>query len=67
MSSLTPLGTRQYQNSGLTGSTQQPARGNNAVQQSAASKPSANVALSAGAVDLQQRIDTLGNDTIDLA
>ena len=67
MSSLSPLGTRQYQNSALAGSTQQPARGNSAVPQAAAGKASSNVALSSGAVDLQQRIDALGNDTIDLA
>ncbi|MBB3222531.1 hypothetical protein [Pseudoduganella umbonata] len=67
MSSLSPLGTRQYQNSALAGSTQQPARGNSAVAQTAAGKASSNVALSSGAVDLQQRIDALGNDTIDLA
>ncbi len=67
MSSLSPLGARGYQNTALSGSTQQPARGNNAVQQSAASKASSNVALSSGAVDLQQRVDSLGNDTIDLA
>ncbi|QBE65326.1 hypothetical protein [Pseudoduganella lutea] len=68
MSSLTPLGTRQYQNTGLAGSTQQPARGNNnAVQTQAAEKTRSNVALSSGAVDLQQRIDSLGNNTIDLA
>ncbi|WBS01220.1 hypothetical protein OU994_23400 [Pseudoduganella sp. SL102] len=67
MSSLSPLGTRQYQNTALSGSTQQPARGNNTVQQPAATKASSNVALSSGAVDLQQRIDALGNNTIDLA
>jgi hypothetical protein len=67
MSSLSPLGTRQYQNTALAGSSQQPARGNNAVQPQAATKASSNVALSSGAVDLQQRIDALGNDTIDLA
>jgi len=67
MSSLSPLGTRQYQNTALTGSTQQGARGNAAVPQAAATKASSNVALSSGAVDLQQRIESLGNDTIDLA
>jgi hypothetical protein len=67
MSSLSPLGARGYQNSALAGSTQQPARGNNAVQQTAATKASSNVALSSGAVDLQQRVDALGNDTLDLA
>ena len=67
MSSLSPLGARGYQNSPLSGSTQQPARGNNAVQQTAAAKASTNVALSSGAVDLQQRLDSLGNDTLDLA
>jgi hypothetical protein len=67
MSSLSPLGTRQYQNTALSGSAQQPARGNTSVQQPAATKASSNVALSPGAVDLQQRIDALGNDTIDLA
>lgn len=67
MSSLSPLGARGYQNTALAGSTQQPARGNNAVQQAAATKASSNVALSSGAVDLQQRIDTLGNNTLDLA
>lgn len=67
MSSLSPLGTRGYQNSALAGSTQQPARGNGAVQQAAAAKASTSVALSSGAVDLQQRLDALGNDTLDLA
>ena len=68
MSSLSPLGTRQYQNTALTGTTQQPARGNsNAVQTQAAEKTRGNVALSSGAVDLQQRIESLGNNTIDLA
>lgn len=67
MSSLSPLGTRGYQNSALAGSAQQPARGNGAVQQTAAAKASTNVALSSGAVDLQQRLDALGNDTLDLA
>ncbi|GGY21579.1 hypothetical protein GJV26_22830 [Massilia dura] len=67
MSSLSPLGTRGYQNTALAGATQQPARGSNAAQQAAASKASSNVALSSGAVDLQQRVDSLGNDTIDLA
>jgi hypothetical protein len=67
MSSLSPLGARGYQNSPLSGSAQQPARGNNAVQQTAAAKAGTNVALSSGAVDLQQRLDALGNDTLDLA
>ena len=67
MSSLSPLGTRQYQNTSLAGSTQQPARGNSPVQQAGAANAASNVALSSGAVDLQQRIESLGGDTIDLA
>jgi hypothetical protein len=67
MSSLSPLGTRQYQNTALAGASQQPARGNADVQKTAATQASSNVALSSGAVGLQQRLDTLGNDTIDYA
>ncbi|QGZ38694.1 hypothetical protein IP92_00952 [Pseudoduganella flava] len=66
MSSISPLGARQYQNTALAGSSQQPQRGNSAVQQTGAAK-SSNVALSPGGVDLQQRVDALGNNTIDLA
>lgn len=64
--SISPLGARQYQNTALTGSNQQPAKSNAATPQTAVAKGS-NVALSPGGVDLQQRVDALGNDTIDLA
>lgn len=64
---LAPLGTRQYQNTALAGSGQQPTRTTNTAQSGATTKASSNVALSPGSVDLQSRVDSLGNNTIDLA
>lgn len=68
---LSPLGPRQYQNNALAGSGQQPTRANtgSATTQntSATTKASSNVALSPNSVDLQSRVDSVGNDTIDLA
>ncbi|TWI62477.1 hypothetical protein IP91_03994 [Pseudoduganella lurida] len=69
MSSISTLGTRHYQNTALagSGSGQQTSKSNATTPTDAASKLSSNVALSSGAVDLQKRVDALGNDTVDLA
>ncbi len=65
MSSISPLGARQYQNTALAGSGQQ--KTGNTTPAAPSSKLGSNVALSPGGVDLQQRVDSLGNNTIDLA
>ena len=66
MTAISPFGTRPYQNTGLS-TGQLPARGNNSVQQTSAAGGSSKVALSPGGVDLQQRIDSLGHNTLDVA
>jgi hypothetical protein len=67
MNTLNPLGARPYQNTALPAATQQTGGGStraNAVQNLASDNP---VSLSSNGVDLQKRVDRLGNATVDLA
>jgi hypothetical protein len=67
MNPLNSIGPRQYQNSSLSPATSQadskPSRANPVKNVSADSA----VSLSSNAVDLQKRVDQLGNRTVDMA
>ena len=66
MNPLNSIGPRQYQNTSLTPATQPDGKAARANAVKDVSSGSA-VSLSSNAVDLQKRVDQLGNRTVDMA